>query len=422
MKSRETGGQHRVRSHSSSVGANLPREWPLVPLGSLCSFTNGVNAEKGAYGSGVPFANVLEVINNTHLRSTDIPGRVTLSKSQIEAFCVRRGDVLFNRTSETQEEVGLSAVYEDDELIVFGGFVIRGRFLDGSMDFGYAGYGFRAPEVRAQIIAQGQGAIRANIGQSNLSSVLVPVPPLAEQRAIAEALSDVDGLLTALEALIAKKRAVKHVSMRQLLTGKIRLPGFSRQWDERRLGEVLQFQVGCPFSSYYFTGEEIGLRLIKNHDLKADDEVVYYNGPYMEDFTVSTGDLLVGMDGDFLACLWKGGRALLNQRVGRIRASAGLDVNFAYYYLGEPLKEIERTTSSTTVKHLSHGDVEGITALLPDISEQIAIGTVLSNIDADIAALETRLDKTRAIKHGMMQQLLTGRIRLMKPQPSEANA
>src|SRR5437667_3711975 len=90
----------------------------------------------------------------------DIPGKVSLRKALIESFAVRRGDILFNRTSETQEEVGLSAVYLDDATVVFGGFVIRGRFINDSMDATYVGYAFRAPFIRSQIVAQGQGAIR----------------------------------------------------------------------------------------------------------------------------------------------------------------------------------------------------------------------------------------------------------------------
>ena len=320
---RKLDGRYVAHQESSGVPeGQVPPDWSLVPLGALCSFTNGVNAERGAYGSGVPFANVLEVITHTHLRAADIPGRVNLRKSEIDAFSVRRGDVLFNRTSETQEEVGLSAVYDDDEIIVFGGFVIRGRLVDASMDPTYVGYGLRALSVRAQIVAQGQGAIRANIGQGNLSRVLVPVPPLAEQRAIAEALSDVDALLGALEALIAKKRAIKRAAMQQLLTGKTRRPGFSGEWKTKRLGEVLKFQVGFPFSSQFFTAEQSGLRLIKNRDLKAADEVVYYTGPYAEEYLIADGDVLVGMDGDFRPCIWQWGKALLNQRVGRLRASS----------------------------------------------------------------------------------------------------
>jgi type I restriction enzyme S subunit len=90
-----------------------------------------------------------------------------------------------------------------------------------------------------------------------------------------------------------------------------------------------------------------------------------------------------------------------------------LDRTFGFYYLIEPLKEIENATSSTTVKHLSHGDVEGLEKALPSIKEQTAIAAILSDMDAEIAVLEAKLAKARLLKQGMMQELLTGRIRLV---------
>jgi type I restriction enzyme S subunit len=92
---------------------------------------------------------------------------------------------------------------------------------------------------------------------------------------------------------------------------------------------------------------------------------------------------------------------------------AGLNLQFAYYYLLEPLKEIEIATASTTVKHLSHGDIEGIERSLPTVPEQTAIAEVLSRMDAELATLEQRRDKTRNLKQAMMQELLTGKTRLV---------
>ncbi len=168
-------------------------------------------------------ANVLEVITNSHLTLRDVPGRIELTRAETNTYAVRYGDVVFNRTSETQEEVGLASVFLDDREAVFGGFVLRGRLLPGvPFDPIYAGYGLRAPNVRKQIVARGQGAIRANVGQADLRGVVVALPPLAEQRAIAAALSDVDALITALDQLIAKKRDIKTATMQRLLTGRNR--------------------------------------------------------------------------------------------------------------------------------------------------------------------------------------------------------
>jgi type I restriction enzyme S subunit len=233
-------------------------------------------------------------------------------------------------------------------------------------------------------------------------------------------LSDVDALLGALDRLIAKKRDLKQAAMQQLLTGQTRLPGFHGKWQVKELGSLLRFQVGFPFSSTHFNGKGEGIRLVKNRDLKSDDQIVHYTGSYEQSFVVHNGDVLIGMDGDFLPCKWTKGPALLNQRVGRIFPNSGLNGVFTYYALIEPLKEIETVTSSTTVKHLSHGDVEGIERPIPHLPEQTAIAEVLSEMDEELTSLEQRREKTRALKQGMMQELLTGRTRLISAKTADA--
>ena len=265
---------------------------------------------------------------------------------------------------------------------------------------------------RLSLIETGTTMKHLNVG--DMLQFLVPLPPTkAEQEAIAEALSDADALIESLEQLLINKRRVKQGAMQELLTGRKRLPGFRGEWEVKRLGSVLRFQVGFPFSSAYFNEAGQGIRVVKNRDLKSDDSVFHYSGKYEEGFMVKDGDVLVGMDGNFLPCLWAKGAALLNQRVGRIVPLGGLDRVFAFYYLIESLKEIEDATSSTTVKHLSHGDIEDIEKPLPVVEEQTAIATILSDMDAEIAVLGEKLAKARAIKQGMMQELLTGRIRLV---------
>ena len=261
-----------------------------------------------------------------------------------------------------------------------------------------------------EVVATGNGQPNLNTGL--IKEIAIPWPPQTEQAAIAECISDLDKLLRCLEEAVVKKQRLKQAIMQELLTGKRRLPGFQGEWEVKRLGDVLKFQVGCPFSSAFFNDKEQGLRLVKNRDLKSDDQVFHYSGKYDQSFQVIDGDVLVGMDGDFFPCRWGKGLALLNQRVGRIVPMRGLNRSFAFYYLLGPLKEIESTTSGTTVKHLSHGDIEDIEKPLPSVPEQNSIAAVLIEMDAELAVLEQRLEKTCALKQGMMQQLLTGKFRL----------
>jgi type I restriction enzyme S subunit len=260
--------------------------------------------------------------------------------------------------------------------------------------------------------ASGSGVPTLNRNDAHAFRAALP-RTRAEQEAIAEALSDADALIGCLEKLIAKKRQIKQGAMQELLTGKTRLPGFSGEWEEKTLGSILKFRVGFPFSAAFFNEEGRGTRVVRNRDLKSDDQILHYWGTFDDAFLVHDGEVLVGMDGEFLPCLWKGGLALLNQRVGRIQPGPGLDRVFAYYSLLGPLKKIQSATAGTTVKHLSHGDVEGIEMAVPTIEEQAAISTYLTDMDTEISALESKLAKARQIKQGMMQELLTGRIRLV---------
>ena len=249
--------------------------------------------------------------------------------------------------------------------------------------------------------------------KEDVKNLYILYPPITEQRAIAEALSDVDGLIAALDKKIAKKRLLKQGAMQQLLTGKKRLTGFTDEWVDTPIGEGVRFQVGYPFQSQYFTSDRIGKRLVKNRDLKSNDQIVFYNGEYEHKFIVHNEDILIGMDGDFLPYKWDKGIALLNQRVGRLLPTKKWDLSFVMYALIEPLQKLQDGTGATTVKHLSHNDIEQMVLCIPqNYEEQQAIATILSDMDKEIANLEAQRNKYRLLKSGMMQKLLTGQIRL----------
>jgi len=187
----------------------------------------------------------------------------------------------------------------------------------------------------------------------------------------------------------------------------LRFPEFRNmgEWEEKKLGNVLIFQAGFPFDSASFTEERKGLRLIRNRDLKSDDRIIFYKNSFNENFVVNDGDVLVGMDGDFTPCVWSKGKALLNQRVGRILPKSNNNLRFMYYFLTLHLKGIEEATARTTVKHLSHSDVEKITEPFPTLSEQQRIADCLSSLDELITAQGQKVEALKTHKKGLMQQL-----------------
>ena len=278
----------------------------------------------------------------------------------------------------------------------------------------YLFYAIQSNTVRSFLIQNAYGTTMAGLNEKILSAIPLFLPvDIDEQSAIAETFSDIDRLISSLQKLIEKKKAIKQGTMQELLTGKKRLPGFSGKRKRKKLGNYIKFEVGFPFKSQYFNSQHIGLRLIKNRDLKSDDQVYYTTEDVSSEYIVNNGDVLVGMDGDFTPCIWRKGVALLNQRVGRIGAF-GMDLLFSYYLLQQPLQELQIGTGATTVKHLSHFDVEELELTFPEeIKEQQAIAQVLSDMDNDIEQLEKKLAKYQQIKQGMMQELLTGRIRLV---------
>lgn len=198
--------------------------WNEVCLGELFTFKNGLNKGKEFFGFGTPIVNYLDVFGNTRILCSRLEGRVSLTNQELTNFNVKRGDVLFTRTSETPEEIGMASVICDEPTqTVFSGFVLRGRPKNDKLCDAFKAYCFRSSFVRMQIISKASYTTRALTNGRILSAVVLLVPPKPEQTAIAEMLSAMDAELTGLEQRLEKTRALKQGMMQELLTGKTRL-------------------------------------------------------------------------------------------------------------------------------------------------------------------------------------------------------
>ncbi|HCR3034690.1 TPA: restriction endonuclease subunit S, partial [Escherichia coli] len=201
----------------------VPKGWEKNSLDSLFEFKNGLNTEKEQYGNGYKFVNVMDVFRNDILTESKIIGRVQVTDKQLEGYQLKYGDVLFNRTSETFDEIAIAAIYLDNAIATFGGFVIRARPKGNQIDPAYSVFLFQSKSYRSQVVKLGQGAIRANIGQKDLARVCILVPPLAEQKKIAQILSTWGKAIAVTEKLLVNSQKQKKALMQQLLTGKKRL-------------------------------------------------------------------------------------------------------------------------------------------------------------------------------------------------------
>jgi type I restriction enzyme, S subunit len=263
-----------------------------------------------------------------------------------------------------------------------------------------------------------------SLNQRVLARVGIPLAPLVEQRAIAASLSDVDALIAALDRLIAKKRDLKQATMQQLLTGQTRLPGFEGEWESNTVGQLGSwFSGGTPSMSddACWFGD---IPWVSPKDMKVPrlhDTIDHVSPKALGSGTrlVPTGTILLVVRGMILAHSMPVARVerpmAFNQDVKALVVSDRSTSEFVLWWLTAH-KELllSKTTESTHgTKRLPTEELYEVRIALPQRDEQAAIAAVLSDMDAEITALEARRDKTRLLKQGMMQELLTGRTRLV---------
>jgi type I restriction enzyme S subunit len=285
-------------------------------------------------------------------------------------------------------------------------------------DFLYYGLSMSAPAVRAQA---GEQAVPL-VNKTQFAATKLLFPPISEQRAIATALSDVDALIAGLERLIAKKRDIKQAAMQQLLTGQTRLPGFSGEWESAQLGNVAFLKNGYMFRSetYIPTGDYKVITIANVQDGHMISEGCSTVAappidiqPHQE---LLIGDILISMTGNVgRVCRVSEQKCLLNQRVGKlVPRTVTSDFLFALLRQSAFITSMTGAAKGGAQPNLSASDINEYGFFMPtDLCEQTAIAAALSDMDADLSALESRLAKIRAIKQGMMQELLTGRTRLV---------
>jgi type I restriction enzyme S subunit len=268
------------------------------------------------------------------------------------------------------------------------------------------------------------GTTIRNLSLQSLRNTPVPVPPtIEEQHAIAGALSDMDALIGALEQLIAKKRDLKQAAMQQLLTGQKRLPGFHGEWEVKRLGDVL---ARVANGAVYEPVNSLGVPITRIETI-SDGTIDYDRVGYakattdLAKYKLEQGDILfshinsvdhIGKVAIFRAetDLYHGMNLLL------LRPANAADSQFLFYWLGSQQgrkKSASLAKQAVSQASINTSELKAIEVPLPSLPEQTAIAEVLSDMDAELAALEQRRDKTRALKQGMMQELLTGRTRLV---------
>ena len=395
----------------------IPDDWGVCELRKLLSAppSYGINAAATKYEESLPAYLRITDIDSEGRFSPDPP--VSVNHTSARDYFLNPGDLVFARTGAS---VGKSYEYKpSDGRLVYAGFLIRvspdTRRLDATFLSNFCRTEYYWNWVRSVSLRSGQPGVNG----AEYGSLLVPVPPVNEQRAIATALSDADALIESLDRLIAKKRAIKQATMQQLLTGQTRLPGFTGEWETKRLGEFVSIrnQKIMPSSVHPETPcielEHIGQgdgRLLRSSTAKRSTASKYQ---------FHAGDVLFGRLRSYLRKYWLAEQdGICTTEIWPLMVDSSQAVSG--FLLG--IVQTDRFNESASISygtHMPRADwkvMRNFEVGLPSVKEQTAIAAVLSDMDTEIEALERRRDKARQTKQGMMQQLLTGRVRLVTPE------
>jgi len=274
---------------------------------------------------------------------------------------------------------------------------------------------------RIKELATGTSGSMKNLAKGSLLELQIPTPPPPEQRAIATALSDVDGLLGGLGRLIAKKRDLKQAAMQQLLTGQTRLPGFHSEWEVKQLGELAKIQRGAsprPIDSPAWFDDSSPIGWVRISDVTRSGMFLLETTQRLSPLgvkhsrPVATGSLIMSI------CATVGRPIITKIDVCIHDGFVVFDKleahqRFLYYVLKWIEPDWSKHGQTGSQMNLNTGLINGTRISLPPHPEQTAIAELLTEMDAELAALEQRREKTRALKQAMMQDLLTGRTRLV---------
>jgi type I restriction enzyme S subunit len=401
----------------------IPVDWDVDCLGRFWSVTDCKHVTATFIPSGYPVASIKEVqvrfVDLTNANQTNERFYRLLTEGLRQP---RPGDLIMSRNATVGE---IAQVADWHQAFAMGQDVclLRKRSPDFSSDFLQSV--FRSEIIGSQLsdLMVGSTFKRANVRQ--IKGLMIPMPGCSEQAAIAEALSDADAFIESLDDLLAKKRQLKQGAMQELLTGKKRLLGFSDEWELASAGDIGRFQSGSGFP-IKFQGASAGeYPFFKVSDMNTEGNETFIetaNNYISEALRKQLGAIAFPANSIVFA---KVGAAVFLERKKILTKASCLDNNMAAFVLDTSRTDnrfihylllntkLSSLVSTTALPSLSGSVLSAIKFLLPSVAEQTAIAAILSDMDTEIAALEDKLAKARNLKQGMMQELLTGRIRLV---------
>jgi type I restriction enzyme S subunit len=414
----------------------IPADWKEVRLGDLGVCLRGVSYKGDSDLSDGDTPKTVRLLRSNNVQNSLIQfndvqyvNHDCVSDEQI----LRRDDIVICMANGSKVLVGKTGLYKDsqDARYTFGAFMGCFRSLSDQAHAIFVRYLFLTKQYQDYISNLLAGSSINNLTPKSIESLLFKVPPLKEQEAIAEALSDADAAIESLDALITKKRDVKQATMQQLLTGRTRLPGFNADWKEVRLGDLGVCLRGVSYKgdSDLSDGDTPKtVRLLRSNNVQNSliqfNDVQYVNHDCVSDEQILRRD-------DIVICMANGSKVLVG-KTGLYKDSQDARYTFGafmgcfrslsdqahaifvrYLFLTKQYQDyISNLLAGSSINNLTPKSIESLLFKVPPLKEQEAIAEALSEIDDELEELTKQVTKLRMVKEGMMQDLLTGKVRL----------
>jgi type I restriction enzyme S subunit len=409
---------------STEIGL-IPEDWDVVRFNEIGEAIIGLTYSPSDISESGKLVHRSSNIQNNRLSYLD---NVFVSCSVPDKLILQKGDILICVRNGSRELIGKSAIIDGASIgETFGAFMSVFR----TKSYSPLIYQFVLSEIVQKQINASLGATINQITNKTLNEFIIPLPPtLTEQKAIATALSDVDALISSLEKLIAKKKAIKQGAMQELLTpphkGGKRLPGFSGEWEETVFTKLCDLVHGHQFRTEDFNHNTEGIKVVKignvfQNLLKTQDcDTIAGNRiDEFQKYLIAQGDILMSLTGNIgrvVRVKTVSEPLLQNYRVGKFVPREWVDGEFLSIILGsnKTTTQLEQLSNSGAQANFGKQDFDKVQINIPkDIYEQKAIAQILTDMDSELVALEGKKEKYQQIKQGMMQELLTGKTRLV---------
>lgn len=406
--------KHIPQGYKDSPLGIIPKEWEVKRLGDLGSFKNGLNFSPNDSGISYYFLGVGDFLNRNVIDVRNL-GHIHLKDKLDESYLIKDQDLVFVRSNGSKSLVGRSVLIKSNqEEATYSGFCIRFRSDNKCTTTKYIQHLINVGYLKRFLVYEGRGTNITNLNQDILGRLSFPIPPIAEQDRVLHILSIWDTAIEKQSELVEKLKLRKQALMQQLLTGKKRLPGFSGEWKEVKLGDVFDERNetnrdDLPLLS--ITGDKgvIYQSDSDKRDISNDDKSKYKR--------ICPNDI-----GYNTMRMWQG-RSALSELEGIVSPAytivtprESVNVRFMAMLIQQPRVVYDFWTHSqglvSDTLNCKYPDFCQVKVRIPTEEEQTAIASVLVKADKEIELAKEKLANLQSQKRGLMQQLLTGKKRI----------